>query len=155
MTKTSKTAAPANCAVSLALPTEAGVQAVASQGEPTAIELVGPIANVLAQVTALSRLGFTVNTNAMPSMFPTTGTAIIVMIKGDPDPMMAEEADRAMQDAAAREQFAMLDAAKRAEAAAKEQEEQAAKEATKAAISVEIAAQQESLRKLQATLAAA
>jgi len=49
----------------------------------------------------------------------------------------------------------MFDAAKRAEAAAKEQKEQAEKDAAKAVITAQIAAQQESLRQLQATLAAA
>lgn len=155
MTRPVRTVSPVKGAVSLTLPAEAPEQTVASTDKPTAIELVGPIAHVLAQVTALSRLGFTVDAGAMPSMFPTTGAAIVLMVPGDPDPVMAEEANRAMQDAASREQFARLDAAKRAEAVATEQEEQAAKEATKAAISVEIAAQQESLRKLQATLAAA
>lgn len=153
MTK-SKTVVPAKGSVSLALPTEAGKPHVSPEGRPTVIELVGPIAHVLAQVTALSRLGFTVDTGAMPSMFPTTGTAIVVMVPGDPDPVMTEEANQAMQDAAAREQFAMLDAAKRAEAAAKEQAEQAAREAVKDKITAQIAAQHESLRQLQATLAA-
>lgn len=155
MTKSSKTAVTAKGAVSLALPTEVVESTVAPEGKPTAIELVGPIAHVLAQVTALSRLGFTVNTEAMPSMFPTTGYAMVVMITGDPDPAMALEANRAMRDALSREQFAVLDATKRAEAAAKEHEQQAAREAAKAALAVQIAAQQESLRRLQATLAAA
>lgn len=155
MTKSSKTAVTAKGAVSLAFPSEVAGSTVAPEGKPTAIELVGPIAHVLTQVTALSRLGFTVNTEAMPSMFPSTGYAMVVMIPGDPDPAMVDEAKRAIQEAISREQFVMLDAAKRAAAAAKEQEEQAAREATKAAIAVQIAAQQESLRQLQATLAAA
>lgn len=153
MTK-SKTVVPAKGSVSLALPTEAGEPQVSPEGKPTVIELVGPIAHVLAQVTALSRLGFTVDTGAMPSMFPTTGTAIVVMVPGDPDPAMTDEANRAMQDALCREQFAVLDATKRAEAAAKERENQAAREAAKAALAVQIAAQQESLRQLQVSLAA-
>jgi len=149
-----KTVVPAKGSVSLALPTEAGELRLSPEGRPTVIELVGPIANVLAQVTALSRLGFTVDTGAMPSMFPTTGTAIVVMVSGDPDPAMTDEANRAMQDALCREQFAVLDAAKRAEAAAKEREDQAAREAAKTVLTAQIAAQHESLRQLQATLAA-
>lgn len=155
MTRLVRAAAPAKGAVSLTLPAEAAEQTVASTDKPTVIELVGPIAHVLSQVTALSRLGFTLDTNASSSMLFTTGAAVVVMVPGDPTPATVEEANQVLQEALSREQFAMLDAAKRAEVAAKEQQEQAAREASKAAITAQIAAQQESLRQLQATLAAA
>lgn len=155
MIKTNKTPTLPKGAVSLALPTGDSELTAVLASKPTMIELVGPIANVLAQACALSRQGFTVDTEAMSSMFPTTGTGIVVMVPGDPDPFMVDEANRAIQEALCREQFAMFDAAKRAEAAAKEQKEQAEKDAAKAVITAQIAAQQESLRQLQATLAAA
>lgn len=155
MTKISKTAALAMDVAPLPVSAKTGETMPPAVAKPTAVELVGPIANVLAQVTALSRLGFTVNMDAMPSMFPSTGTAIVVMMPGDPDPTMVSSATRAMSEALAREQFEALNEEKRAALAEKERADQAARSAERAIIEAQIVAQQESLRQLHATLASA
>jgi hypothetical protein len=155
MTKTSKTAVQPEAMVTLAVQAPAVITAANAANMPAAIELVGPIASVLEQVTALSRLGFTVNADAMPTMYASTGTAIITMMHGDPNPMMVAAATQALNDALALEEFAVLDAEKRAAVVVKEQEEQAVKAAAKAVIEAQIMTHQQSLRQLQATLAAA
>lgn len=154
MTKSSKTAVQPEAMVTLTVQVPSVVTAATPVQVPTAIELVGPIASVLEQVTALSRLGFTINTDAMPTMYASTGTAIITMMHGDPHPTMVVAATQAMRDALALEQFAVMDAEKRVAVNAKEQEERSAREAARAEIEAQISRQQESLRQLQESLAA-
>jgi membrane-associated protease RseP (regulator of RpoE activity) len=154
MTKSTKPTA-ATGAISLVMPPELAQSEEITADKPALVELVGPIANVLAQVVALSRLGFTISDDAWSTMHASTGSAVIYMVPGHPSLAMTEAAIQTMNDALSREQFLVLDSEKRAVAAAREREEQATKEAAKAVIAAQVVEQQEALRKLQAELAAA
>ncbi|MBQ5939865.1 hypothetical protein [Massilia sp. AB1] len=155
MTKLTKATASTEGVVSFAAPIAAGEVATSPADKPAAVELVGPIHSVLAQASALCRIGFTISIDHMPTMYATTGTAIIVLVPGDPEPASVRAANQAMTDALERERHFALDAEKRAAAAEEARAEQAAKDAAKAVIEAQIVAQQENLRQLEATLAAA
>lgn len=154
MTKSTKSTGTTG-AISLTMPSEVAQSGEITADMPALVELVGPIANVLAQVVALSRRGFTVSDDAWSTMHASTGSAVVYMSPGHPDSAMTDAAIQTMNAALSREQFLVLDSENRAVAAAREREEQATKEAAKAVIAAQVVEQQEALRKLQAELAAA
>lgn len=154
MTKSTSSAVVTKGQVSLAISEPVQVTAsVIPDTKPAAVELIGPMYLILAQVVALGRLGFTVSIDQAPALFSSNGSGVIVMLPGDPEQSAIDAATQAISDALSREQYVALDAKKRAAIAEKERAEQATRETAKALIEAQITAQQESLRQLQVSLA--
>ena len=122
---------------------------------PRTIELVGLAYSVLSQASVLIRAGFVFDPNHAPMMFSSTGQMVVQLAPGNPDQAVIEAANEALDSALAREQFAKMDADKRAAAAAKQLAEDAAKAAVKSALATQIAAAEAELKSLQVAHAAA
>ena len=122
--------------------------------KPAEIEIVGQINSVLAEASVLIRLGFRFCPIRTPEIFGVSGNIFVVLVQGDPEQVYVDNAAKAMDAASSLESHKKLDAEARAAAAEKEMAERAAKEAARAVIEAQISSQQESLRQLQASLAA-
>ena len=122
--------------------------------DPAEVEMVGQIHSVLAEASVLIRLGYRFCPIRTPEVFGPSGTIFVVLVPGDPEQAFVDSAVKAMEAALSLESHKKLDAEARAAAAEKEMAEQAAKEAARVVIEAQISSQQESLRQLQASLAA-
>ena len=122
--------------------------------KPAEIEIVGQISSVLAEASVLVRLGYRFCPIRTPEIFGVSGNIFVVLVQGDPEQVYVDNAAKAMDAASSLESHKKLDAEARAAAAEKEMAERAAKEAARAVIEAQISSQQESLRQLQASLAA-
>lgn len=122
--------------------------------KPAEIEMVGQIHSVLAEASVLIRMGFKFCPVRTPQIFGVSGSIFVVLVPGDPEQEYVDSAVKAMDAALSLENHKKLDDEARIATADKELAERAAKETARAVIEAQISSQQESLRQLQASLAA-
>jgi hypothetical protein len=133
---------------------EAQAKSATCAVKPKEVELIGLIHSVLSEASVLIRLGFRFCPVRTPEIYGVSGNMSVVLVQGNPEQGYVDNAFKAMDAALSFESYKKLDEEARAATVEKVMAEQAAKEAARAVIEAQISSQQESLRQLQASLAA-
>jgi hypothetical protein len=124
---------------------------VPAEQKPQTLELVGPIPSVLAQLCAHVRSGFTLDMDAYMHLFGGNGNIALILKQGDPDLQFVQAAKLAAQEALERQQAQHeRDIEERAAQLVADRERAAAR----AAMEVQIAEHEATLKAMRAAAAA-